>query len=49
MLIDGNAPKPGQIFTNRKLAQTFRTLGKEGKDGFYRGRIAQAIVDGASA
>ena len=45
MLIDGNAPAPGQIFTNHKLAQTFRTLAKEGKDGFYRGRIAQAIVD----
>jgi len=44
MLLDGRAPKPGQIFRNPNLAQTFITLSKEGKDGFYRGRIAQEIV-----
>jgi gamma-glutamyltranspeptidase/glutathione hydrolase len=25
--------------------RTFKTLAKEGKDGFYKGRIGQAIVD----
>lgn len=29
---------------NPTLAQTFRTLAKEGKKGFYQGRIAEAIV-----
>lgn len=28
-----------------KLASTFRELVTRGKDGFYKGRIAQAIVD----
>jgi gamma-glutamyltranspeptidase/glutathione hydrolase len=30
---------------NPGLAQTFRTLAAEGKDGFYRGHIAEAIVE----
>lgn len=29
---------------NPTLAETFRTISKEGKDGFYKGRIAQEIV-----
>lgn len=29
---------------NTTLAQTFRTLGEEGKKGFYAGRIAESIV-----
>jgi len=38
------APRPGEIFKNPYLANTFRTLGKEGKKGFYTGPIAEAIV-----
>jgi gamma-glutamyltranspeptidase / glutathione hydrolase len=45
ILVNGKAPLPGQIFQNPNLAQTFRTIAEHGKDGFYRGRIAQAIVD----
>ncbi|EEP82042.1 conserved hypothetical protein [Uncinocarpus reesii 1704] len=37
-------PLPGEIFKNPNLAQTFRTLATEGKDGFYKGRIAEEIV-----
>ncbi|WEW60437.1 hypothetical protein PRK78_005923 [Emydomyces testavorans] len=37
-------PLPGEIFRNPHLAQTFRMLAKEGKNGFYRGRIAEEIV-----
>jgi gamma-glutamyltranspeptidase/glutathione hydrolase len=37
-------PRPGEIFQNKNLANTFRSLGKEGKRGFYTGRIAEAIV-----
>lgn len=39
------APRAGEIMQVKQLAQTFRTLGKEGKKGFYTGRIAKAIVD----
>lgn len=45
MLLDGKAPLPGQLMVFPKLARTFRDLVSKGKDGFYKGRIAQAIVD----
>ncbi|KAI0034261.1 gamma-glutamyltranspeptidase [Vararia minispora EC-137] len=45
MLLDGKAPLPGQIFKVPTLAETFRTLAREGKDGFYKGRIAEEIVN----
>jgi gamma-glutamyltranspeptidase/glutathione hydrolase len=45
-LVDGETPKPGAFFNNPDLAKTFHTLAREGKDGFYKGRVAEAIVDG---
>ncbi|EIN14105.1 gamma-glutamyltranspeptidase [Punctularia strigosozonata HHB-11173 SS5] len=44
MLLNGRAPKPGEIMTFPTLAQTFREVAEKGKDGFYKGRVAQAIV-----
>jgi len=38
------APKSGEIMKNPTLSQTFRTLAKEGKKGFYTGRIAEELV-----
>ena len=38
------APSAGEIMRNPTLAETFRTLGREGKNGFYTGRIAEQIV-----
>jgi len=43
-MIDGQPPKPGQIFKNPDLARTFRLLQEHGADAFYRGEIARAIV-----
>ena len=45
MLLNGKAPLPGQVVKLPTLANTFRELVAHGKDGFYKGRVAQAIVD----
>ncbi len=45
MLLNGQAPKPGQLMRNPTLGQTFRELIEQGKDGFYQGRIAEEIVN----
>ncbi|KJA25753.1 hypothetical protein HYPSUDRAFT_37218 [Hypholoma sublateritium FD-334 SS-4] len=45
MLLNGKAPLPGQIIKLPNLAKTFREVVTHGKDGFYKGRVAQAIVD----
>jgi gamma-glutamyltranspeptidase/glutathione hydrolase len=42
--VNGQPPKPGQIFRNPDLARTFRVLQSQGVDGFYKGEIARAIV-----
>lgn len=40
-----HSPAPGEVIKNPTLAETFRTLAKEGKKGFYEGRVAEAIVE----
>ncbi|ESK97965.1 lincomycin-condensing protein lmba [Moniliophthora roreri MCA 2997] len=45
MLLNGRAPLPGQIIKLTNLGKTFRELAAKGKDGFYKGRIAEAIVE----
>ncbi|KAG8901236.1 hypothetical protein FRB99_005462 [Tulasnella sp. 403] len=45
MLLNGKAPLPGQIKRFPELAQTFKELISKGKDGFYKGRVAEAIVE----
>ncbi len=42
--IDGQQPKAGQIFRNPELAKAFRLLQAQGRDAFYKGDIAKAIV-----
>jgi gamma-glutamyltranspeptidase/glutathione hydrolase len=43
-LPNGHAPQPGDIFANPKLASTLEAVGKGGRDAFYKGPIARAIV-----
>lgn len=38
------APHAGELFRNRGLADTLREIGVCGKSGFYRGKVAEAIV-----
>ena len=42
--IDGKQPVAGQIFRNPDLAKAFRLLQAQGRDAFYKGDIARAIV-----
>lgn len=49
LLLHGQAPKAGQVFTNPALAQTLRDLGERGKAAFYEGRVADAVVDAVRA
>ena len=43
--IDDSTPKKGQIFKNPDLANTLRTIIKNGRKGFYEGEIAHTIAD----
>lgn len=40
----GRAPEPGDIFVQPDLAKTFKKIAERGRDVFYRGEIAEAIV-----
>ena len=39
----GRAPEKGEIFRNPYLADTYEALAREGRDAFYKGRIAETI------
>lgn len=43
-LIDGRAPRVGEVFRNADLARSLESIAKDGRDGFYKGGIAQRIV-----
>ncbi len=41
---DGRMPEKGEIFRNPYLADTYETLGREGRDAFYRGEMARIMA-----
>ena len=42
---DGKAPKKGEVFKNPYLASTFKLIAEQGRDVFYKGEIAEKIVN----
>lgn len=43
-LIDGHAPRPGEVMVQRDLAATLRTIADGGRQAFYDGEIGARIV-----
>jgi gamma-glutamyltranspeptidase/glutathione hydrolase len=41
----GQAPAAGDVFQNPRLASSLEIVARSGRDGFYRGAIAKAIID----
>ncbi len=44
-LLDGQAPKHGEVIANPGLAWTFRQIAEGGRDAFYKGEIARRVVE----
>jgi len=42
---EGETPKKGEIFKNPKLADTLEIIAKEGRAGFYEGKVAKKIAE----
>lgn len=42
---NGHAPHVGDVFANPRLAATYREIVRGGRDAYYKGRIAEQIVD----
>ena len=47
--INGIPPAAGAIFRNPDLAKTFRLVQQQGRDAFYKGEVARAIVAKSTA
>ncbi|MGE5263844.1 MAG: gamma-glutamyltransferase [Acidobacteriota bacterium] len=43
-LVDGHAPREGEIFRNPGLARTLQIVAEGGKEAFYRGPVAESIA-----
>jgi len=44
-LVNGRAPRVGEIFRNPDLAWSYRQIAANGRDAFYKGEIARRILD----
>jgi len=48
-LLDGAVPKPGQIFRAPAQAEVLRRIAAQGRDGFYKGEVAEDMVASLNA
>jgi len=48
-LVDGGIPKAGHNLRQPELAKTLELLAGQGRDGFYKGQVAQKLVEGVRA
>jgi len=48
-LTKGKAPQAGSRMRNPAIAKVLQRLGRDGNDGFYKGSVAKALVDGVRA
>ncbi|OLS52975.1 gamma-glutamyltransferase family protein [Rhodovulum sulfidophilum] len=48
-LLDGEAPRPGQVFRAPKQAEVLRRIAMDGRAGFYEGEVAEDMVSSLSA
>ncbi|MCG7930077.1 MAG: gamma-glutamyltransferase [Candidatus Thiodiazotropha lotti] len=48
-LLQGEVPPAGHLIKQPDLAATLRVLAEQGADGFYRGELAQRLVDGVQS
>ncbi len=43
-LINGRAPRPGQVFVNPGLARSYRLIAEQGPEVFYQGELGEAVA-----
>ena len=48
-LADNQAPQPGTVLRQPELGATLELIAQQGRDGFYRGRVARALVAAVNA
>lgn len=48
-LRDNQAPETGTLITQPELANTLRSIAQDGRDGFYRGPVAERLLRGVQA
>jgi len=48
-LLQGRAPRPGEIFRQPNLARTWRALGRHGRDLYYTGDLAKKLIAASDA
>jgi gamma-glutamyltranspeptidase / glutathione hydrolase len=47
LLVEGRAPRPGEVFSQEDLANTLSTVAEGGADAFYNGPIARSMAGAA--